>query len=83
MPKTATINLKEQNAIYTFKITIRDRTHFYSVVKWLNTHVGKGSDKWTMQGRVLRSLGNGEVTTTVYIFVQEFDIESSLYLNLL
>jgi hypothetical protein len=83
-PKEAPVNLKEQNASHTFPITIRDSVHFYKVVNWLNEHVGKGEDKWTMEGRVLKILRQGKpVTRKVYIFRPDFDIESSLYLSLL
>lgn len=82
--KTSPVNLKEQNAVHTFKITIRDREHFYKIVNWLNQNVGKGEDKWTMEGRVLKNLKTGKsVTPKVYIFREDFDASSSLYLNLL
>ena len=54
--KTPPVNLKEQNASHTFRVTIRDREHFYKIVKWLNENVGKGTEFWTMEGRVLKSL---------------------------
>ena len=83
-PKEQPVNLKEQNAAHTFRVTIRDRDHFYKIVNWLNTNVGKGEDKWTMEGRVLRNLKAGKtVTPKVYIFKEDFDTASSLYLNLL
>jgi hypothetical protein len=82
--KTAPINLKAQNASHIFEVTIRDKDHFYKVVNWLNANVGKGSDKWTMEGRVLKLLRSGNpITRKIYIFQQGFDTESSLYLNLL
>lgn len=77
-------NLKEQNAIHTFRITIRDREHFYKLVNWLNTHVGKGEDKWTIEGRVLKTLKSGKtISPKIYIFREDFDPASSLYLSLL
>ena len=78
------VNLKEKNAAHTFRVTIRDREHFYKLVNWLNTNVGKGEDKWTMEGRVLKTLKNGKtVSPKIYIFNSEFDTSSSLYLSLL
>lgn len=78
------VNLKEQNATFSFQITIRDTVHFYKVVNWLNANVGKGKNKWTMGGRVLKSLRVGKtVTPTIYIFQQDFDESASLYLSLL
>jgi hypothetical protein len=83
-PKATPVNLKEQNASHTFRITIRDRDHFYKIVNWLNANVGKGEDKWTMEGRVLKSLKQGKtVSPKVYIFREEFEESASLYLSLL
>lgn len=86
--KTAapTVNLKEQNATHTFTINFRDTEHFYKVINWLNANVGKGKDKWTIEGRVKRLLVNNRglaVAKKVYIFTKDFDPQSSLYLNLL
>ena len=81
-PKT-NVNLKEQNAAHSFCLTIRDTTHFYKIVDWLNKNVGKGSNFWTMEGRVLRHLKQGNtVSPKVYIFTQDFDTNSVLYLSL-
>ena len=83
-PKEAPVNLKEKNAAHTFKVTIRDKEHFYKLVNWLNTNVGKGEENWTMEGRVLKSLKGGKtVSPKVYIMRQDFDPASSLYLTLL
>jgi hypothetical protein len=83
-PKEQPVNLKEKNAAHTFRVTIRDRDHFYKLVNWLNTNVGKGQDKWTMEGRVLKTLKGGKtVSPKVYIFREDFDPSSSLYLSLL
>jgi len=80
---TPPVNLKEQNAVYTFRIVIRDRDHFYQVVTWLNNNVGKGMDKWTMEGRVLKILKLGQsANPKIYIFKPDFDPESALYLSL-
>lgn len=82
--KGTPVNLKEQNAAHTFRITVRDTVHFYKIVNWLNANVGKGEDKWTMEGRVLKSLKMGKtVSPKVYIFKEEFDESASLYLSLL
>lgn len=82
--KSTPVNLKEQNAAHTFRITIRDRDHFYKIVNWLNANVGKGEDQWTMEGRVLKLLKLGKpVNKAVYVFRQEFDPQSALYLSLL
>jgi len=83
-PKAPPVNLKEQNAAHTFRVTIRDSVHFYKIVNWLNANVGKGEDKWTMEGRVLKTLKQGKtVSPKVYIFRQDFDAASALYLSLL
>lgn len=78
------VNLKEQNAAHIFRVTIRDREHFYKLVNWLNVHVGKGEDKWTMEGRVLKTIKLGKtVSPKIYVFKEDFDPASSLYLSLL
>lgn len=83
-PGHVPVNLKEQNAVHTFRITIRNRDHFYRLVKWLNENVGKGSNNWTMQGRVLRNLKQGNaVPSKIYIFREDFDATSAVYLSLL
>lgn len=83
-PKVAPENLKEKNAAHTFRVTIRDTDHFYKLVNWLNINIGKGNDKWTMEGRVLKSLKAGKsINRKVYIFREDFDPASSLYLSLL
>ena len=81
--KTLPVNLKEQNAAHTFRVVIRDRKHFYKLVNWLNENVGKGTDKWTMEGRVLKRLKGGTVNPNIYIFRQDFDPASALYLSLI
>jgi len=83
-PEQMPVNLKEKNAVHDFRITIRDRDHFYKLVNWLNENVGKGEDNWTMEGRVLRALKQGKsVSPKIYIFREDFDTTSSLYLSLL
>jgi hypothetical protein len=80
---TPPVNLKEQNAVHSFRLTIRDREHFYRVVKWMNQNVGKGSDKWTVEGRVLKSLKQGKaVDRKIYVFRHDFDEGSALFLSL-
>lgn len=83
-PKETPVNLKEKNAAHTFKVIIRDREHFYKLVNWLNANVGKGTENWTMEGRVLKTLKSGKsVNPKVYIMKPGFDPASSLYLSLL
>jgi len=80
----APVNLKAKNALHTFRVTIRDEVHFYKLVAWLNTNVGKGEDKWTFEGKVLKFLKQGKtVSPLVYIFKEGFDESSSMYLTLL
>lgn len=81
--KVMPINLKAQNSAYTFRLVIRDLEHFYKLVTWLNENVGKGSDKWTMEGKVLKRLKLGTVSPNIYIFRQDFDPASILYLSLI
>lgn len=82
-PKVQPVNLKEQNARHTFSLTFRDTEHFYRVVNWLNQAVGKGTEKWTCQGHILRHLKTGKPhTSKVYVFVEDFDPASSVYLSL-
>lgn len=83
-PENKPVNLKEQNAAHTFCVNIRDRDHFYRIVNWLNSNVGKGKGMWTMEGRVLKTLKQGKtVSPKVYIFRQDFDPQSALYLSLI
>lgn len=78
------VNLKEQKAAHTFRVVIRDREHFYRLVKWLNDNVGKGQDKWTMEGRVLKNIKQGKtINPKIYIFNHDFDPSSALYLSLI
>lgn len=75
---------KEENATHVFRLTVRDRDHFYKIVNWLNDNVGRGKTMWTMEGRVLRGLKDGKsVTRKVFVYVDDFDISSAMYLNLL
>lgn len=84
MDKPSLVNRREQTATHTFSVTMRDRDHFYKVVSWLNKNVGKGSQYWTMGGSILRHIKAGRtVTTTVYIFTEDFPEDSALYLSLL
>jgi hypothetical protein len=77
-------NKKEKNALVNFRVTIRDREHFYRIVNWLNTNVGKGVDKWTMEGRALKSLKAGKtVSRMIYIYREGVDEAASVYLTLL
>lgn len=40
----------------TIPVTFRDRKHFYAVVGWLNTHIGRGKENWTIHGRPLKTI---------------------------
>ena len=83
-PKDLPVNLKEQNAVHSFRVVIRDREHFYSLVNWLNNNVGRGAKKWTMEGRVLKTIKQGKtVNPLIYIFTPDFDIASTVYLTLI
>jgi hypothetical protein len=76
---------RPSRATYSFKLTIRDKEHFYAIVDWLNKNVGKGSEFWTMEGRPLRSLQKTRtsVKKSIYIFKDDFDPASALYLALI
>jgi hypothetical protein len=77
-------NLKEEKATYSFRVTIRDREHFYKIVTWLNTYVGRGESNWTMEGHVLKVLKQGKMANPkIYIFRDDFDTSASIYLSLL
>lgn len=81
--KIVPVNLKEANALHQFRLTIRDEAHFYKVVNWLNSNVGKGRDHWTFEGRQLKILRQGKsVSPMVYIFKPGFDPASALFLSL-
>jgi len=83
-PTVPPVNLKEANALHSFRIMIRDREHFYKLVNWFNQNVGKGEDKWTMEGRVLKTLKQGTaVNAKVYIFKPDFDISAVSFLSLI
>jgi hypothetical protein len=82
--KSVPENMKELKAIHTFRVTIRDLNHFYKIVKWLNDNVGKGTENWTMEGRVRKYLKEGKsVNRKVYIYKDDFDPTSALYLSLI
>lgn len=82
--KKVPINKKELNSRYSCRITIRDKEHFYKITNWLNKNVGKGMENWTMEGRVLRALKAGKtISPKIYIFKNDFDESSLLYLSLL
>ena len=56
------IEMKDNNEI-SGNITFRDTAHFYSVVHWLNGNFGSGGKNWTIKGKVLKHLRNGEQPT--------------------
>lgn len=67
-----------------FAINFRDKEHFNTIVKWLNTNVGHGKDNWTMDGRILRHLKQGKpIVRNVIIRNPDVAEECSLYLTLL
>lgn len=67
-----------------FKIEFRDRIHFYKVIKWLNMNVGHGAKCWTMHGRVLKYLREGDSRlVTVIVFEEGFAEENALFLSLI
>ena len=70
----------------SMKLTFRDKEHFYKIVHWLNTNVGKGKESWTIHGKVLKHLRNNNkpVSRSVLIHKGEVDIEEAqLYLTLI
>ncbi len=82
--KEPLVNLKEKNALHTFRVTIRDREHFYKIIHWLNANVGKGTNNWTMEGHALKQLKQGKMPTPAfYVYKEDFDESASLYLSLL
>lgn len=70
-------------------VTFRDRKHFYSVVNWLNEHVGRGKENWTIHGRplkVIKANERGDKKPAKFnIAVKNVDAitdEDALYLNM-
>lgn len=45
---------KNDEGVSRIVIAVRDRDHFYRLVNYCNKTYGKGSDKWTVCGRVLK-----------------------------
>ena len=39
---------------YAVRITVRDRVHFYALVDWFNQNVGKGTQFWSVKGKILK-----------------------------
>lgn len=65
-----------------FTVLIRDRDHFYKIVRWLSKNVGNGKTHWTMKGRILRRLSSGPVSTTIIIKNDNVDEVAMMYLTL-
>ena len=67
-----------------FKIEFRDVVHFYKVITWLNKNVGHGAKRWTMDGRVLKYLKDGQPKlVNLRVFDKEFEEENALFLCLI
>ena len=58
---------------FQLKIAIRDRDHFYNIVRYLNKHVGKGKDNWNMTNGVLKKLNNyGHADAQIRVYKDGF-----------
>lgn len=66
------------------KVHVRDLDHFYRIVRWLNSNIGRGQSNWTMRGRARRSILRGDRNLTILIN-SDINIEEScgLYLSLI
>jgi len=68
----------------TAKITFRDREHFYNVVHHLNKNVGRGSEHWKINGKVLKHLRKGQsVTVELQVFSDKISDQDILYYALI
>lgn len=77
-------NLKELCATYTFSILFRDMEHFKRVISYLNKMVGRGTESWTIEGKIQRHLRRGiSIKRKIYIFKKDFDESIAIYLTLL
>jgi hypothetical protein len=82
--KKENINIKSINANFKFNVLLRDVEHFNKIILYLNEHVGRGVNNWTIGGRVLRILRRGvSVERTFYIFNQEVDESLAVFIKLL
>ncbi len=67
-------------------LTIRDRDHFYAVVKWCNSNAGKGAHFWTSNTRILKFVDPAKATynpprdANFRFYVGNIDIASLLAL---
>lgn len=60
----------------SFSIVIRNREHFYVVVKWLDENIGRG--KWKINGKVLKFLKQGKsISRTVKFTSDEYDADQT------
>ena len=76
-------NMKEKNARAKIPLSFRSKDHFYKIVNYLNTELGKGEQFWTMAGRPLRRIkATGHAESVVYIYV-DHPPEFGVYLSLL
>lgn len=71
--------------MHSFRIKFRDVKHFYVVVNWLNSTIGRGREKWTMSGRkTLARLQKGETpVVAVYIYTDNFSDADATALSLM
>lgn len=76
--------MKALNSKHQFRVPIRDREHFFRIINWMNSNVGKGREFWSIEGKVMKHLDrNKTVVKTIYVYVDDFDETISTYLNLL
>lgn len=43
-------------ALLEFQFTVRDKEHFYQVIRWLNANIGHGNRNWSMTNKTLKGL---------------------------
>ena len=44
------ISKRSESAVYSFRISFRDKEHFYKIIHWLNQNLGKGRQYWELSG---------------------------------
>lgn len=65
-------------------ITIYSTEMFYRLVKYLNESFGHGAKNWTIHGRILRHLRNGNVAYgKLYIFSDKCTDNMLVYIRLI
>jgi hypothetical protein len=81
---TKPVSKFEELALYSFTLTIRDRTHFYKITEWMNSNIGISEKNWAMAGRPLKQIKKGlSPTIRVYIMNNKADENDLSYLKLL